>query len=47
MLSSEFDDDDDDLITVDALTKFAEQQKAREAAEKAQQEAAALEATEE
>lgn len=33
------DDDDDDLITVDALTKFAEQQTARELEQKAQTEA--------
>jgi len=32
----DMDDDDDDLITVDALTKFAEQQTARELEQKAQ-----------
>jgi DNA-directed RNA polymerase subunit beta len=35
----DMDDDDDDLITVDALTKFAEQQTARELEQKAQTEA--------
>ncbi len=35
----DMDDDDDDLITVDALTKFAEQQNARELEQKAQTEA--------
>ncbi|MGH1841421.1 DNA-directed RNA polymerase subunit beta [Enterococcus gallinarum] len=35
----DMDDDDDDLITVDALTKFAEQQNAREIEQQAQTEA--------
>ncbi len=33
----DMDDDDDDLITVDALTKFAEQQTARELEQKHKQ----------
>ena len=43
----DMDDEDDDLITVDALTKFAEQQKqVREAQERAQKEAAEQKETE-
>ena len=43
----DMDDEDDELITVDALTKFAEQQKqVREAQERAQKEAAEQKETE-